>query len=58
MPAKELGNFVRSLAHWIAKFPADGLVAIEDRVNAIALAPVTRDAQMDLAGLLGGLADD
>ena len=90
LPAKELGNFVRSLAHRIAKFPAAGIVTVKDRVNAIALAPVedfrrdsdlfgegaskpeaqkrfqaamrhgfqTRGAEMDLAGLLGGLADD
>jgi len=89
LPAKDLGNFVRSLAHRIAKFPAAGLVTIKDRVNAIALAPVedfrrdsdlfgegaskpeatrrfqaafkrgfqTRDAEMDLAGLLGDLDD-
>jgi hypothetical protein len=85
-----LGNFVQSLAHRIAKFPAAGVAAVKDRVNAIALAPVedfrrdsdlfgegaskpeaqkrfqaalrhgfqTRDAELDLAGLLGGLADD
>jgi enoyl-CoA hydratase/carnithine racemase len=90
LPAKELGNFVRSLAHRIARFPAAGLVTVKERVNAIALAPVedfrrdsylfgegaskpeatrrfqaalkrgfqTRDAEMDLAGLLGGLPDD
>ena len=90
MPAKELGDFVRSLAHRIAKFPAAGVVTVKDRVNAIALAPVedfrrdsdlfgegarnpeaqrrfqaalkrgfqTRNAEMDLAGLLGELADD
>ena len=40
LPAKELGNFVRSLAHRIAKFPAAGLITVKDRVNAIALAPV------------------
>jgi enoyl-CoA hydratase/carnithine racemase len=90
LPAKELGDFVRSLAHRIAKFPAAGLVTVKERVNAIALAPVedfrqdsdlfgeraskpeatsrfqaalkhgfqTRDAEMDLAGLLGRLTDD
>jgi len=89
MPAKALGEFVRSLAHRIAKFPAGSLAAVKDRVNAIALAPVddfrrdsdlfgessrspegqsrfqaafrrgfqTRDAEMDLAGLLGDLGD-
>ena len=87
LPAKELDDFVRSLAHRIAKFPAAGLVAVKDRVNAIALAPAddfrrdsdlfgagaqtaaaqsrfqaalqrgfqTRDAEMDLARLLGEL---
>jgi enoyl-CoA hydratase/carnithine racemase len=90
VPANALNDFVRSLAHRIAKFPAASLVAVKDRVNAIALAPVadfrrdsdlfgegaqtaeaqsrfqaalkrgfqTRDAEMDLAGLLGKLADD
>ena len=90
LPAKELGNFVRSLAHRIAKFPAAGVVTIKDRVKAIALSSVedfrrdsdlfgegarnpeaqsrfqaalnrgfqTRNAEMDLAGLLGELADD
>ena len=39
LPAKALGDFVRSLAHRIAGFPAAGHVAVKDRVNAIALAP-------------------
>ena len=38
LPANVLDDFVRSLAHRIAKFPAAGLVAVKDRVNAIALA--------------------
>lgn len=89
LPASELDDFVNSLAHRIAKFPAAGLIAVKGRVNAVALAPVeefrrdsdlfgegardpevqarlqaalkhglqTRDAEMDLAGLLGDLAD-
>src|SRR6516165_8272928 len=89
MPASVLGDFVRSLAHRIAKFPAGSLAAVKDRVNAIALAPVedfrrdsdlfaegartpegqsrfqaafrrgfqTRNAEMDLAGLIGDLDD-
>jgi enoyl-CoA hydratase/carnithine racemase len=89
MPANALGDFVRSLARRIAKFPAGSLAAVKDRVNAIALAPIedfrrdsdlfgegagnpesqnrfqaafkqgfqTRDAEMDLAGLLGDLDD-
>lgn len=40
LPADALDEFVRSLAHRIAKFPAAGLAAVKDRVNAIALAPV------------------
>ena len=39
LPAKALSDFVRSLAHRIAGFPAAGHVAVKDRVNAIALAP-------------------
>jgi enoyl-CoA hydratase/carnithine racemase len=39
LPADELGDFVRSLAHRIAGFPAAGHRAVKDRVNAIALAP-------------------
>jgi enoyl-CoA hydratase/carnithine racemase len=90
LPAKALNEFVGSLAHRIAKFPAGSLVAAKDRVNAIALAPAadfrrdsdlfgegaqtavaqnrfrvalkrgfqTREAEMNLAGLLGKLADD
>jgi enoyl-CoA hydratase/carnithine racemase len=40
LPANALDDFVKSLAHRIAKFPAAGLVLVKDRVNAIALAPV------------------
>jgi enoyl-CoA hydratase/carnithine racemase len=40
LPADALGEFVSSLAHRIAKFPAGSLAAVKDRVNAIALAPV------------------
>jgi enoyl-CoA hydratase/carnithine racemase len=40
LPAKELDDFVSALAHRIAQFPAAGLVAVKQRVNAIALAPV------------------
>jgi enoyl-CoA hydratase/carnithine racemase len=39
LPAAALGEFVRSLAHRIATFPAAGRLAVKDRVNAIALAP-------------------
>jgi len=39
LPADELGDFVSSLAHRIARFPGAGQAAVKDRVNAIALAP-------------------
>src|SRR5262249_52244465 len=39
LPAAALGDFVTSLAHRIAGFPAAGHVAGTDRVDAIALAP-------------------
>jgi enoyl-CoA hydratase/carnithine racemase len=40
LPADALGDFVSSLAHRIARFPAAGHSAVKARVNAIALAPV------------------
>jgi len=40
LPAKALNEFVRSLAHRVAAFPAGGQVAVKERVNAIGLAPV------------------
>jgi len=40
LPTAILGDFVRSLAHRIAGFPATGHTAVKNRVNAIALAPV------------------
>src|SRR6202045_4766072 len=40
LPINTLGDFVRSLAHRIAKFPAAGLATVKDRVNAITLRPV------------------
>jgi enoyl-CoA hydratase/carnithine racemase len=39
LPADALAEFVSSLAHRIARFPAAGHVLVKDRVNAIALAP-------------------
>jgi enoyl-CoA hydratase/carnithine racemase len=39
LPAKALDDFVRSLAHRIAGFPAAGQVLVKERVNAISLAP-------------------
>jgi len=46
LPADRLSDFVRSLAHRIAKFPAAGHVAVKERVNAIAHAP-TEDFRRD-----------
>jgi enoyl-CoA hydratase/carnithine racemase len=40
LPAAELSEFVRSLAHRIGGFPAAGHAVVKERVNAIALAPV------------------
>jgi enoyl-CoA hydratase/carnithine racemase len=39
LPADEIDDFVRALAHRVAGFPAQGHVAVKNRVNAIALAP-------------------
>jgi enoyl-CoA hydratase/carnithine racemase len=39
LPAEALDEFVRSLAHRIAAFPAGGHVLVKERVNAVALAP-------------------
>jgi len=49
-----LGDFVRSLAHRIASFPAAGHVVVKDRVNAIALAPAEdfrRDSDLFAEGM-------
>jgi enoyl-CoA hydratase/carnithine racemase len=40
LPADTLDEFVKAVARRIAQFPAVGLRAVKDRVNAIALAPV------------------
>jgi enoyl-CoA hydratase/carnithine racemase len=39
LPAAALREFVRSLAHRIAGFPAAGRTVLKDRVNALSLAP-------------------
>jgi enoyl-CoA hydratase/carnithine racemase len=46
LPAHELDDFVGSLAHRIAGFPAIGPAAVKERVNAIALAS-TEDFRRD-----------
>ena len=51
MPAKTLSDFVSSLAHRIAAFPAHGLKLVKDRVDAIALPPAAdfrRDSELFL----------
>jgi enoyl-CoA hydratase/carnithine racemase len=51
MPAKALADFVSSLAHRIAGFPAGGLALVKDRVDAITLAPADdfrRDSELFL----------
>jgi hypothetical protein len=39
LPAYELADFARSLAHRIAGFPAAGHATVKERVDAVALAP-------------------
>jgi enoyl-CoA hydratase/carnithine racemase len=54
LPANALGEFVGSLAHRIAGFPAAGRIAVKDRVNAIALAAVDdfrRDSDLFAEGV-------
>src|SRR5499427_7150875 len=46
LPAKALGDFVRSLALRIAAFPDAGVAVVKERVNAISLAP-TEDFRRD-----------
>jgi len=54
LPADALGEFVSSLAHRIARFPAAGRAVVKDRVNAIALAPpeeFRRDSDLYFEGV-------
>jgi enoyl-CoA hydratase/carnithine racemase len=54
LPAAELGEFVRALAHRIAAFPAAGHAVVKERVNAVALAPADdfrRDSDLFGAGV-------
>jgi enoyl-CoA hydratase/carnithine racemase len=53
LPADEIDDFVSSLAHRIAKFPAAGHAVVKERVNAIALPSVEdirRDSDLFLEG--------
>jgi len=54
LPAAELDDFVRKLAHRIASFPAAGHAVVKNRVNAIALASaedIRRDSDLFLEGV-------
>jgi enoyl-CoA hydratase/carnithine racemase len=54
LPADELDDFVSSLAHRIARFPAAGQAVVKERVNAIALATAedfSRDSDLFLEGV-------
>jgi len=53
LPASEIGDFVRMLAHRIARFPASGHAIVKERVNAICLPSVEdirRDSDLFLQG--------
>ena len=53
LPAAELGDFVKTLAHRIATFPAMGHAVVKERVNAICLPSVEdirRDSDLFLEG--------
>ena len=54
LPANELGDFVRSLAHRIARFSAAGRAVVKERVNAIGLPPAEdfrRDSDLFIEGV-------
>lgn len=54
LPAGELGDFVSSLAHRIARFPSAGRLVVKERVNQIALPPaeeIRRDSDLFLEGV-------
>ena len=53
LPAQQLGEFVSSLAHRIARFPASGRLVVKDRVNAIVL-PSIEDFRRDSTLFLEG----
>lgn len=53
LPAAELSDFVKSLAHRIARFPSAGHAVVKERVNAICLPSVDdirRDSDLFLEG--------
>lgn len=54
LPADKLGEFVSSLAHRIARFPAAGRAVVKERVNAIGLPPAEdfrRDSDLFIDGV-------
>jgi enoyl-CoA hydratase/carnithine racemase len=54
LPASELGNFVRTMAHRIARFPAAGQAMVKERINSIQLASVIdfrRDSDLFAEGM-------
>ena len=54
LPTDAIDNFVTSLAHRIAKFPAAGQVVVKERVNTVALPSaddIRRDSDLFLEGL-------
>lgn len=54
LPAAQLGDFVRSLAHRIARFPTVGHATVKERLNAIGLPSaeeVRRDGTLFVEGL-------
>jgi enoyl-CoA hydratase/carnithine racemase len=53
-PADQLGEFVRSLAHRIARFPASGHATVKDRVDAIGL-PSAEEVRGDSTLFVDGL---
>src|SRR5215831_17192178 len=57
LPAAELGDFVKSLAHRIARFPAAGHATVKERVHAFAL-PTLEDIRRDSDLFLEGTRTD
>src|SRR5262249_41847176 len=57
LPAAELSDFVKSLAHRIARFPAAGHAVVKERVNAVCL-PTLEDIRRDSDLFLEGTRTD
>ncbi len=54
LPADKLGDFLRSLAHRIARFPAAGHITVKERVNAI-LPPAAENIRRDFDLFMEGV---